>query len=236
MPKLLADYKAETLKLVRDGAGVLSPPEYDGFLLRALEQYSKRVPREVVVDVAGDGTGDFALSSLTGFDEEFSGDPLIEYPISTEGEPTYIDRRDWIFYRKPSPTGKVIRLLRDKPAASENVRFTFKAVHSVTAVASTVPESDFYAVCKLAAAEACEDLSRHFTETSENTIIEADQAVYQSKADEYEKRAKRLREQANAHFGAGKEESSTPAASVTQNWDTQNSLGGERLTHRRRHR
>jgi hypothetical protein len=234
MAKLLADYRTEISRLIKDGAAILSVPgDIDVVLLRALEQYNKRVPRKVVLDVTSDGTGEVAISALTGFDEEFSGDPEIEYPISTSGKPNLIERRYWQFYRKP--TGLVIRF-DDAVSSGADIRFNFNALHTVTALATTVPESDFYALCKLAAAEGCDDLSRHFTQTAEKTFIQADSASYNTKAREYESRAKRLREQFNSHVGAGANDEGVQAASVTKNWDTTNSLGGDRLTHRKRYR
>lgn len=234
MPKLLADYRTEIGRLIKDGAAVLSvPADIDVLLLRALEQYNKRVPRKVVLDITSDGTGQVAVSALTGFDEEFSGDPEIEYPISTTGEANLLDRRDWKFYR--TPTGLVIRFLGGL-SLNAIARFSYNGLHTVTLTTTTVPESDFYALCKLAAAEGCDDLSRHFTQTSENSFLQGDQAIYQSKAREYEARGRELRKQSSAHFGAGATESGTQAASVTKNWDTANSLGGDRLTHPRRRR
>jgi len=235
MAKVRDDFRKQVRRLIRDGAIIIKPDDYDDLIDRALEAYSKKVPRPVVLDLPSDGSGDFPISSLTGFDEEFSGDPEIEYPISNAGdEPSMIDRRDWKYYRKPAPVGLVIRLF-GIPNGNQ-VRFTFKAPHSITDTDSTPPQSDFNAICKLAAAEGCDDLSRHYTQTSESSFIQADQAIYQSKAREYESRAKKLREQFSAHVGAGSQEEGPPAASVTKNWDTRNSRGGDRLTHPRRFR
>lgn len=209
--------------------GILkNPDDVRKAITRALEQYSKKNPRQIVMDLLGDGTGEFAVSALTGFDSEFSGDVKIEYPISTSGEPNWIDRRDWNYYRKP--TGLVIRMT-PTPGLGQNARFLFKGVHSTTSAASTVPESDFAAVSKFGAAECCEDLARHYTQTSEGRFLQGDQAVYLSKAKEYEDRARTLRKQASEHVGAGSTESGPPAASVNVNWDL-----SDGLTHRRRHR
>ena len=213
MAKTREQFRAEIRSLIRDGAGVLSPPDYERLIDRALEAYSRKKPREVVLDVASDGSGDQAVSALTGFDEEFSGDPQIEYPISTSGEPEYVDRRDWSFYRKPS--GLVIRFA-NAIASGAQVRYAYKAPHAITEEAATLPDSDFFAFCKLAAAEGCTELAQHYTQTSEGQIIQTDVAIFQSKARDYATRGRDYRKEANEHFGI-RDESSVPAASVTMN-------------------
>ena len=234
MTKTLKDFTAQIKTLVKDGADILSPDDYENFVRRAVEVYSKKKPRVVVADLEGDGTGDFDIAGLEGFDPEFSGDPIIEFPISESGEPNLIDRRFWKFYRKPD--GMVIRFLEDNPSAGQEARFTFNAQHTITTEASTIPESDFFAVCKYGAADACDDLARYYTQTAENALGDITSATFNTKSREYESRGKKLREQANDHVGAGSADSGTPAASVTKNWDTRNSMGGDRLTHPRRRR
>lgn len=230
---VLQDFINEIKAQMRDGADIIAPDRLAVLLQKALESYSKKKPRDVVIDVASDGSGDFAIASLTGFDKNISGDVTIEYPISSAGDdPHLVDRRDWRFYDKP--TGRVVRLFGIP--TGNNVRFSFKGIHSASDIASTVPSSDFYAVCKLAAAEGLSELATHFTQTTEHSFVQADVADYQSKAGQYQTRAMQLRKEANEHIGAGSEEMGTPAASVTTNWDTRNSLGGDRLTHPRRNR
>jgi hypothetical protein len=234
--KVRSEYAAEVSRFIRDGAAILSAPDIDKLIDRAAEVYKRLKPLDTVIELTGDGSGDFLVTDLTGFDVEISGDPSIEYPVTTSGKPEFLDRRDWTFYRKTAPAGLVIRLSAGI-SAGEKVRFHFKGDHSITTGGSTIPPSDFFAFCKLAAAEGCDDLAQHFTQTGEQALFQGmSGAYYQSKATEYEKRAKKLRTQANEAFGAGANESGPVAASVTKNWDTTNSLGGDRLTHRRRFR
>ena len=230
--KVRSNYITQINRHLRDGAKVLAPPDVDDLIDRALEVYKRKKPGAVVVELTSDGTGKFAVSDLTGFDEEISGDPQIEFPIIETGEPEYLDRRAWQFRR--TPNGLVIQLF-DSIGDGEPVRFHFKGDHSITTAGSTIPASDFHAFCKLGAAEGFDDLAAHFTQGSENAIIQASVAAYQTKDSKYAQRAKELRRQANEHFGI-EEDASAPAASVTKNWDTSNSQGGERLTHRRRNR
>ncbi|HKQ06609.1 MAG TPA: hypothetical protein VJ464_15860 [Blastocatellia bacterium] len=232
--KVRSNYIAEVQRLIRDGAGILAN-DYDALIDRALEVYKRKRPLDIVIELTSDSS-DFAVSALAGFDEEISGDPMIEWPVTTSGEPEFLDRRDWQFYRKPAPDGLVIRVSAGI-GSGEKVRFHFKGGHTIDADGSTIPASDFFTFCKLAAAEGCDDLARHFTQTGEQAMFSAmSGSYYQSKAKEYEQRGASLRKQANEALGAGANESGPPAASVTRNWDTANSRGGDRLTHSRRFR
>ncbi|HEX8091834.1 MAG TPA: hypothetical protein VF762_23475 [Blastocatellia bacterium] len=232
--KARANYATEVSRLIKDGAAILSPADINVLIDRAVEVYKRKKPGDIVVELTSDGGGDFSASDLVGFDEEISGDPMIEFPVVTSGEPEFLDRRDWQFRR--TPAGLMIQVFAGI-GAGEKVRFHFKGDHSITTAGSTIPASDFFAFCKLAAAEGCDDLAQHFTQTGEQTLFQGvGGAFYQTKASEYEKRAAKLRKQANEAFGAGANESGPRAASATKNWDTANSLGGDRLTHRRRFR
>lgn len=237
MPRVRADYVKEILVQMQDGAEVLDAAQKDKLIDRANEIFARKKPFDRVIELTSAG-GDFDTADLTGFDAEISGDPRIEYPVVESGEPQFLDRRDWQFHRKPVG-GETVLVIRTSAgiSAGQNVRFHYKGLHTITANGSTVPEAYFYAFCKLAAAEGCDILAQHFTQSGESTLLPGvDTAYYITKASEYEKRATKLRKQANEAFGAGSGESGQPAASVTKNWDTTNSVGGDRLTHRRRFR
>lgn len=203
-----SEFLDEIKRLVMDKAGVLSDPaDFQSAMNRALERYSKDRPLWKVVDKVGDGTGDFLVSAITGYDRYFAGEPRIEYPIVTDGEPVPLARVDWNFYRKPLPTGDVIRLLGSRPSASESVRFTFKAKHVIhvsTAASTTIYPNDFYAFCKLAASESLGDLSRKYAESKETTFLTADMTQYISKSREYEQRQKKLESEYLSHIKMGK--------------------------------
>ncbi|MEK6323622.1 MAG: hypothetical protein AABN33_18430 [Acidobacteriota bacterium] len=230
---VLKDYTDEVKRQLADGSIIIAPDDYPKLVVQAVLLYSNKIQREVVLDLPSDGSGEFAISALTGFDEELSGDVEIEYPISTSGSPNTLDRRSWRFYRKPA--GKVIRL-ESKPAAGQQVRFTFAAKHSITEAASTIADAHFDAVCKLAAAEGCEQLARHYKQTSESgEVTIGGQAFFGTKDKAYESGAKLLRMQAYEVIGAGSG-ADAGAASVTKNFDQSDSRGRDWLTHGRRFR
>jgi hypothetical protein len=232
MAKGRADFVKQIKEHLQDGAGVLAPPNVDSLIDRALEVFKRKKPGDLVIDLTSDGSGKFDVADLMGYDEEISGDPKIEYPVVENGEPVYLDRRDWQFRR--TPDGLFIQVFAGI-SAGEQVRFQFKGEHSITATGSTIPSSNFHAFCKLGAAEGFDDLSNYYTQTSDGQIDNAGFAQFGPKTDKYALRAEELRKQANEHFGVN-DDSSVGAASVTKNWDTTNSQGGERLTHRRRFR
>lgn len=229
--KVRADFVKQIKEHLQDGAGVLAPPNVDSLIDRALEVFKKKKPGNIVIELTSDGSGKFNVAALTGFDEEISGDPQIESPVVEDGEPEYLDRRDWQFRR--TPDGLFIQVF-EKISAGELVRFHFKGEHTITATGSTIQPANFHAFCKLGAAEGFDDMSNYYTQTSDGQAADnVSFAQFGPKTDKYALRAKELRKQANEHFGI-KDDSSVAASSVIKNWDTRNSLGGDRLTHRRR--
>ncbi|MEW6212552.1 MAG: hypothetical protein AB1631_29775, partial [Acidobacteriota bacterium] len=212
--------------------------------------YSRIRPQELVKDIDTDGTGVLSLASLTSFEYDFSAELKIEYPISTSGEPNYIDRRDWFFHRTPSLVQ--VRLLGEKPNGAANTRITYKAPHKIdtrsheetdlanppVAITTTIPDSDFEALCKEAACEACKMLANFYAQTGDpGAFVNADMSYMRSKSGEYAARAKELHRDFEAHMGTGIDaESDVAAASLTYNWDAESSLGTDRLTHKRRFR
>jgi hypothetical protein len=236
----LSDARTKIKGLVRDGAKILADPsDFDDALSRALEIYSKDRPRTSVTDLSSDGTGNFDTAQLTGFDPNFSGDVLIEYPIGVIDGPSYLDRRDWHYYQ--SPTAYLI-VVTDKPGTgSNNVRFSWKVQHQIPVDntgandpngALSVPISDLNAVCKLAAAEACQALANFYSQSAADL---ADMANYQNKGRDYETRAKTLRSQYAEHVGK-KEDQGAPGATAVVNWDQGDSRGLDRIHHQKRFR
>jgi hypothetical protein len=233
--KVLSDYVTEVTRLLAEGASIIQSDDYATLISQAIEVYSEKVSLETVVDLTSDGSGDFKLSDLTGYDSEISGDPLIEYPISTSSPPNTLDRREWMYYSKPAASGGRVMRLASPPNSGDHVRFTFKSKHSITSGGSTIVDSHFYAFCKLGAAEGCDQLARYYTQTGEgNEGVIGGQSFFISKAKEYETRATNLRKKAYEVIGVGAGTDQGPgAASVTKNLDMPTSYGGARVTHPR---
>lgn len=207
MPPILVKPKfADAVELfIQDDTNKLTPEVLDMALDSALETYGTDKPLILSTDVVGNATSDLALSSLTNLDERYLSDDTyglrIEYPIVVlGGYPTPLYRESWIFYTKP--TGRFIRLLGASPTTLESVRFTYRAqyvIDETDATKTTVWPADFYAFCKLAAAECCEILARLFSQTV-SRIPQADLAVFGTLGDTYESRARTLRAQYKQHI------------------------------------
>lgn len=242
--KILQNFVDQASRLVQDGLA-LNPDDMSAAIDSARATHSRHRPLRKSIDLIGDGSGVFNVADLTGYVEEFSGDPEIEFPISTSGDPNPMDRRSWIWYRHPTEALQ-IRLLGAKPTASQSVRFEFNVLHLIddsAAVdaetglsATTIPDADFFAFCKLVAAEQLDQLAQFFTQTGEGTeVTMGGQSFYSTKGKEYEARAKKNRTQYEQHVGVGKDVD-VGAASVTKNLDQADSRGRDRLTHKTRYR
>lgn len=180
MPMTQETFTDEIKAMVRDDAGIIK--DYSGPLARALERYSRDRPDVKVLDIAATSTGDIPLASFIGMIEDFSTEVLVEHPIQDDGEPYHWSEDHYRWMRLPS--GLVLRLLR-RPTAGEFVRFTFPIPHVVDTSGSTVPASDFYAVCRLGASFACDVLAQHYMQSSESNILSADMSSYRTKSDLY---------------------------------------------------
>ncbi|MBI5550743.1 MAG: hypothetical protein HY911_04490 [Desulfobacterales bacterium] len=165
----------------------------------ALLQYSRHKPRELVKDVAGDGTRDVALPGE--WVEEFSQVRRVEYPAG--GVPETL-LSGWRIYQAPG--GPVLRLDGEEPAADELVRVTI----TVPRLEEEIIRGDVDAVANLAASICCDTLANLFASTNDPTIS-ADVVNYRSKAGEYAKRAAALRKLYMDHMGTD-EDGGAPAA------------------------
>ena len=198
----------------------------------ALKKYSGHRPRIVPEDEAGNGSFDYALTLLADWTEGFSTIKSVEYPVDDTNETAAILAEDaWQIYQKP--TGKVLRLLEDTPAAAESLRIRYTALHICTDAACTVPAYDEEVLQILAASIFCDMLAAYFAQTQDSTIL-ADSVDHRSKASEYAARARAYRKMYFDHLGI--QEGKTPAASVTKDQDSAASWAGDHMTHPRSYR
>lgn len=187
----LDDFQAAVERLVRDGADVLGPADYDQFLQDAARRLSRVEPLRVVADLAGDDSFDYALASP--FDPDFSKVLEVEYPAGRRPR-SMVDRLDWELYATPDDTK--LRFLVDQPAPGETIRVTHTALHTISSAATTIPSARQDVVVLLAAAIACEALASHYSQTGDS-MIGADAVDHRSKASEYAARAKRFMKMAD---------------------------------------
>lgn len=190
----------------------------------AIKKYSSHRPLEVAEDVPGNGTEDYALSSLASWSEGFSAVKKVDFPVDTE----LLDA-DWEIIRKPA--GRYLRLSKT-PAATETLRVFYTCLHTCTDDACTVAAYNEEALQMLAAAYFCEMLAAYYAQTQDSTIA-ADAVDHKSKASEYQGRARAYRLNYYNHLGS--KEGEKTAASVTKNQDVDGSFG-DKLTHPKRFR
>lgn len=214
------------VKRVRDDSGrLVNPDDYERNIVAAIRRYSLLRPDRSVVDITGNGTKTYSLPA--GWAEGFSGVKSIEYPVD-EIPATYLEAEDYEIYQAPS--GKVIRLLKDSPEATESFRVTF----TIPRISTTILENDYDAVCNLAAGFCLEDLANSYAQSSDSTIS-ADSVDYRSKSQEFASRAKRMVQLWKDHMGI-KDEDITPPASAVTDMSIGYPGGGDRLTHPKRQR
>ena len=199
---------------------------------RAVKRYSADRPRLLVADMDGDGGFDYAIAGLTEWNEAFSSIKSVEYPVDdTKAAAAILQEEVWQTYQKPA--GKVLRFLEDVPAANEDIRITYTALHLCTDAQDTIPIVDAEAVQMLAAALFCTMLATYYSQDQDSTIA-ADSVDHKSKAGEYSRRAKAYRAEYFDHLKI--KEGGVIPASVTRDQDKSASWGADHMTHPRRRR
>lgn len=217
---------------LRDAAGKLPAGDRDALLTQAiLQRYSKDRPREMVSDLAGDGSAFLALpsSGATAFEEGFSILRSIESPIGNVPPSLLLDD-DWRIYR--TPAGLKIMLISTTPSAGQLLRATWTARHLPDA--STIGDNDFEAVCDYAAALCYEALAGIYAQTSDPTLA-ADSVNYRTKSQEYMTLAGALRKRYFSHLGIDPSDTGAAAGPAIAIGDLNETMGwgGDRLTHPR---
>ncbi len=227
-----AEFKEKLSDIVRDDANKLTPEEKDRHIQEAVRIYSRHRPREVVKDITGDGTYDYAITThLTSWVKDFSVIKKIEYPADRR-EPEYVDQdEDWVLYEKEA--GQYIHFLDDTPPATEKIRVTYTAPHILSDAQNTIPEIDQDAVCELAASLCSGALASVYAHAIDSTIS-ADSVDHKSKSEQFASRARAQKKIYTDHVGI--KEGDVPAASAVKGFDFDYPDGSPRLTHPKKYR
>ena len=220
------DLLSKVIALVKDDSGKLAnPSDYEAAISQAVKVFSRHRPDTMVVDITGNGTNDYDFPS--GWVGDFSSIRSIEFPIGEVPE-TLLDNDEYAIYQTPAK--KQIRLINERPSASESFRVCF----TLPRTDSTIPDNDVDAVCNLAASVCLEQLANAFAQTSDSTIG-ADSVNYRTKSADFSSRAKRHFQLYKEHMGI-REDDITPPASAVTDLDMKYPGGAGRLTHPRRER
>lgn len=232
---ILTDYQNALVDMV-PGTHPLDAADLDDMqakaVAKAMDAHSKHRPVLAVQDVAGDGGFDYAVSTLSAWVSEFSDIQEVEYPVDdTVRNVSILEPDDWTIYEKPS--GKVLRLLSDKPSAAESMRITYTGRHTCDGTGCTVAPADEEAVQSLAASFYCKMLAAAYAQDQDSTIA-ADTVNHGPRHRAFLDLAAKFKDEYLDHMGIrpGKPK---PAMSISDQ-DVYYPGGGDRLTHPARYR
>ena len=231
----ISDYRDALVDMV-PGSHPLDPVELLNIQTRAVAKamaaHSKHRPRPVVEDMVGDGGFDYAVSGLADWVDDFSGIRTVECPVddSQRGN-AILDPDDWQIYEKPA--GKVLRLLNEKPLASESMRITYTGHHTCDGSDCTVPSADEVAVQSLAAAFYCRMLAAAYALDQDSTVA-ADTVNQGPRHKAFLDLSAKFEGEYNDHMGI---KPGKPKAAISiRDQDVFYPGGGDRLTHPSRYR
>lgn len=205
----------------------------------AVSHYADDRPRDdVVEDVAGNGTGYYALTGaspvLASWTDGFSRVTGIDFPagaVASGYTPTWLDPDlDWRTYR--DETALYLYLPNHAPALTETLRITYTARHTHTAATDTVPAGDYDAVCDLAAHYACLMLATKAA-GNQDSVIAADATNYRDAQLRYKQQAEAWLKSYERRLGIT--DGIAPASAVAD-WTRPSTAFWPMLTHSRRWR
>lgn len=108
---------------------------------QATRLYSRDLPERTTLDVTGDGGRYYAISSLTGWDDEFSQIEAIEYPaaaIASDDTPVWLEPSDWDDNYRGGDNARYLYLPNHAPASTEAMRIRYTTPYTWTAGTVTV--------------------------------------------------------------------------------------------------
>jgi hypothetical protein len=183
--KKLAELRDEVLGLCQNADKVAQAQDIDRAIERAVRVYSRKQPRLYFESFTGTGSAYEWALNLSYYLPQFSKVTTVEYPFEAVQVPgKLLVKEDFDVYEKTAAVW-YFRLRYDTPSASEFVRVTYTALHSVTETASTVGSADAEdSIVMLAAAMVLRILAAKAVATS-NSGLGADTVDYQSRSSQY---------------------------------------------------
>jgi len=234
MAYLLEDVRAQVKAHVQDDASFLTQTEIDIFITSALYQLNKDHPYEVVKDIAGNGSKDYALP--VEFEKGVSDISTVEAPAGNN-PPSYTDRDDdWYIYEDPTkPAGQQMRLRfkESAPSSTQIIRVVIDTLSTISLTTSNLNQITFNALCFLAAATAFKALAARFNQSTDPTIA-ADTVDYGNRAQNYLFLAEKFVADYNSTVGKGQND--VPAGQAMTEADIIFSHGEDFLMHPSRSR
>jgi hypothetical protein len=222
-----------TLTQDRDNR-LVNADDFEAAIDAAVKKYSTHRPQDLVAEIVGNGTNDLPLPTL--FVDGFSMIETAEYPMD-QIPATMVDDNEFYVFRKAA--GPVLRLETYKPTASQSVRVAHTGYHTsgidgVPGTVSSIPDTDFEAVCALAASYACTQLSTLYA-AGVDPGISADMVDGTGRAEEFRKRSSELESRYMSALGLTSMTATQGTGQAFVDLDTTLSgSGASMLTHPRR--
>lgn len=222
---------------IQDDGGFLSAAEIDEMIFAAMRQVNKDMPRELVVDITGDGTQSYALPAP--FDRSPTSDvKTVEVPAG-EIPPLFRFRDDdWRIYEDPSKAvGSQLRLifLTISPAATEIIRVTMEVPYSLTITTTTIDnEIVFRGLILKSVVECFRALAARFAQTTDSSLT-ADAVDYGGRSQNFLFLSERYETNYRNLIGRGDRGAVKPAQALKE-IDIKFAHGEDLLFHRSRTR
>ena len=208
----ISDIRIMVIRKIQDKGSFLSAAaggDVDALTQEAVKQYSRRRPRIVIEDAAGDGGFDYPLTGgsavLAAWEKGFSEIRRLVYPVDDASpSESAVDEDDFAVIAKVVSGGAedYLRFRSATPAATETFRVLYAARHTLDGSQSTLPAADDEAVANLAAAFCLEAIAARYLSTKDPGL-DADVTDYQSRADQARRLAEKFRRAFLDHQGIG---------------------------------
>lgn len=199
------DIRKRVKALLQDDAKFITFSEREEAITQAIEQVNHDKPLELIADIAGDGTQDYALP--TTFKKQFSDLKIVETPTGNN-PPTIFDRDDdWFLYEDPTLAPNVLRLRfrTVTPKTGETIRITFTSLYTVTLTTSDLNPTTFLAVVYKSLVHLFRALGARFAQTTDPTI-DADAVDYGGRSQNFLLLAERAETSYKQVIGFGDEQ------------------------------
>ncbi|HEY0019051.1 MAG TPA: hypothetical protein VGC13_22305 [Longimicrobium sp.] len=158
-------------------------------------KYSRHKPREVVVDILA-SSGVWRYPMPAGWVHGFSVVRRVESPVD-QRPPAFLGARE---YRVMSgPDGDHLAFAHLTPGVGQVVRVTFTAPHELAETGTTLPETGWDTVVKLAAGTACLELAAFYSHEQDGGL-QLEGVRHGSKGGEFQKRGEAFRKEAEAEL------------------------------------
>ncbi len=169
---------------LRDDAKFVPPPDLELAIDEAVDVVSDDLPREEVLDIAGDGSSDYPVPS--DFLRGDSDIKAVEYPAG-QRNPRFTPRYDdWFIYEDPTkaPDEMRLRFNESTPGLTEVIRVTFTTTWTLTESETNLSRRSFRGIQYKALVILMRSLAAKFSESAGPSIA-ADSVDYQGAAQNF---------------------------------------------------